>query len=54
VHLISEMAETNLIFEYILDCASNLLPWKFRVTFLLEENDLWDIVMDVVPSPTDP
>jgi hypothetical protein len=24
-----------------------------RVTLLLEENDLWDIVKDVVPSPTD-
>jgi len=25
-----------------------------RVTLLLEENDLWDIVMDVVPLPTEP
>jgi hypothetical protein len=25
-----------------------------RVILLLEENDLWDIVKDVVPLPTDP
>jgi hypothetical protein len=48
------MVTTSLIFEDILDGASNFLSWKYRVTFLLEENDLWDIVKDVVPSPTYP
>jgi hypothetical protein len=47
------MASTSLKFEDRLDGASNFLSWKVRVTLLLEENDLWDIVKDVVPSPTD-
>jgi hypothetical protein len=48
------MASASLRFEDRLDGASNFLSWKVRVTLLLEENDLWDIVKDVVPSPTDP
>jgi hypothetical protein len=48
------MVSANLSFEDRLDDASNFLSWKIRVTLLLEENDLWDIVKDVVPSPTDP
>jgi hypothetical protein len=47
------MASTSLRFEDRLDGASNFLSWKVRVTLLLEENDLWDIVKDVVPLPTD-
>jgi hypothetical protein len=54
VHLISEMTATILRFEDRLDGASNFFPWKVRVTLLLEENDLRDIVKDVVPSSTDP
>jgi hypothetical protein len=46
------MASTSLIFEDKLDGASNFLSLKVRCTFLLEENDLWDIVKDVVSSPT--
>jgi hypothetical protein len=48
------MASTSLRFEDRLDGASNFLSWKVRVTLLLEENDLWDIVKDVVTPPTDP
>jgi hypothetical protein len=44
----------SLMFEGRLDSALNFLSWKARVTLLLEENDLWDIVKDVVPLPTDP
>jgi hypothetical protein len=47
------MASMSLRFEDKFDGASNFLSWKVRTTFLLEENDLWDIVKDVVPSPTD-
>jgi hypothetical protein len=34
--------------------ASNFFSWKVRITLLLEENDIWDIVKDVVtfPKPT--
>jgi hypothetical protein len=48
------MASTSLIFKDRLEGASNFLSWKVRVTLLLEENDLWDIVKDVVPFPTNP
>jgi hypothetical protein len=48
------MASTSLRFEDRLDGVSNLLSWKVRITLLLEENDLWGIVKDIVPSPTDP
>jgi hypothetical protein len=48
------MASTSLIFKDRLDGASNFLSWKVTVTLLLEENDLWDIVKDVVSSPIDP
>jgi hypothetical protein len=37
-------------FEDRLDGASN---WKVRLTVLLEENDLWDIVKNVATPPTD-
>jgi hypothetical protein len=47
------MASASLKFKDKLDGASNFLSWKVRVTLLLEENDLWDIVKDVVASPTD-
>jgi hypothetical protein len=50
----SEMASTSLRFEDRLDGASNFLSWKVRVTLLLEENDLWDIVKDAVTPPIDP
>ena len=46
------MAATNLRFEDWLDGASNFLSWKARVTLLLKEHDLWEIVEKVVPTPT--
>jgi hypothetical protein len=42
-----------LRFEDKLDGALNFLSWKVRVTLLLEENDLWDIIKSVVSPPTD-
>jgi len=48
------MASTSLRFEDRLDGASNFLSWKVRVTLLLEDNDLWDIVKAVVTPPIDP
>jgi hypothetical protein len=47
------MALASLRFEDISDDASNILSWKVKVTLLLEENDLWDIIKDVVAEPTD-
>jgi hypothetical protein len=46
------MATMSLKFEDILEVASNFLPWKIRVTLLLEDNDLLDVVNDVVATPT--
>jgi hypothetical protein len=48
------MASASLGFEEKLDGALNFLSWKMRVTLLLEENDLWDIVKDIVTPLTDP
>jgi hypothetical protein len=47
------MVSATLRFKVGLDGASNFLSWKVRVTLLLEDNYLWDIVKDVVPSRTD-
>jgi len=44
----------SLRYEDRLDVASNYLSWKARVTLLLEENDLWDIIKKVVTPPTNP
>jgi hypothetical protein len=52
VQYILEMASASLRFEDKLDGASNFLSWKVRVTLLLEENDLWDIVKNVATLPT--
>ena len=38
------MTSASLRFENRLEGTSNFLPWKVGVAFLLEENDLWDIV----------
>jgi hypothetical protein len=48
------MALNSLRFEDRLDGASNFLSWKVRVTLLLEKNDLWDIVKNVVATSTNP
>lgn len=46
------MASVSLRFEDELDGASNLLSWKGKITLLLEDNDIWDIVKNILPSPT--
>jgi hypothetical protein len=48
------MELSSLMFEDRLYGASNFLSWKVRVTLLLEENDLYDIMKDVVTPTTDP
>jgi hypothetical protein len=48
------MTSNGLRFENRLDGASNFLSWKVRVTLLLEENGLRDIVKEVVTLPTNP
>jgi hypothetical protein len=47
------MAATYLEFEDKLDGALNFLSWKVSVTFLLQENDLWDIIKSVMTPPID-
>jgi hypothetical protein len=47
------MPTTSLRVEDRLDGASNFLSWKARVTLLLKENNLLEIVDKVVPSLTD-
>jgi hypothetical protein len=47
------MTSASLRFEDRLDGASNL-SCKVRVTFLLEENDLWDTVKNIATPPTYP
>jgi hypothetical protein len=40
------MASISFGFEDRLDDALSFLSWKVRVTLILNENDLWDIVVD--------
>jgi hypothetical protein len=46
------MAAISLRFEDQLDEASKFLSCKARVTLLLKEHDLWEIMEKVVPPPT--
>ncbi len=46
------MAGMGLRFEDKLDGASNFLSWKERVTLLLKEHEIWNIVEKVVPIST--
>jgi hypothetical protein len=46
------MASTSLRVEGRVDGASNFLSQKVRITLLLEENDLWDIIKNVATPPT--
>ena len=43
----------GLRYEDRLEGASNFIPWKERITLLLEECELWDIIEKVVSIPTD-
>jgi hypothetical protein len=51
---ILEMATTGLRYEDQLEGASNFLPWKARIMFLLRENGLWSHANTAVTAPTDP
>ena len=44
----------GLWFEDRLEGASNFIPWKERITLLLEECELWEIAEKVVMIPTNP
>ena len=44
----------GLQFEDRLEGASNFIPWKERVTLLLEEVRLWAITKEVYTIPSDP
>ena len=45
---------TRLSFEDRLVGGTNFSAWKERITLLLEEHELWDIVKDPITAPTDP
>ena len=34
-----------------LDGAANFSPWKARISMILEENELWDIVQGTATNP---
>jgi hypothetical protein len=51
---ILEMATTGLRHEDRLEGASNFLPWKARIMFLLRENGLWSHVNTAVTASIDP
>ena len=41
----------GIIDDDILDGATNVSPWKARITLILEENELWDIVHSTTTNP---
>jgi hypothetical protein len=43
------MSVSQMRVEDMLAGASNWLPWKARMVFVLEDLELWDIVEAVVP-----
>ena len=47
------MATFGLRVEDRLDGGGNWTPWKARIVLLLEECELWEIVEQTVPVPTD-
>jgi hypothetical protein len=48
------MTSGSLRVEDILYGTSNFLSWKLRVTLVLKEYDLWELVEKVVVPPTYP
>jgi hypothetical protein len=50
---ILEMEATSLRYEDWLEGASNFLPWKARIMFLLKENGPWSHANTVVFASTD-
>jgi hypothetical protein len=45
------MSVTSVKFEDRLDGASNFLPWKARISVILKEQDLWEVVTNPPPAP---
>ena len=48
------METTSLRVEDRLDGESNFLSWKERVTLVIKEYDLWELVEKVVTQSIDP
>jgi hypothetical protein len=46
------MEKTPLRVEDILDGAYKFLSWKERVTLVLKEYDLWELVDKAITAPT--
>jgi hypothetical protein len=44
------MTTSSLKFEARLDGEYNFLSWKVRITLILKEHGLWEIVEKVVPT----
>jgi hypothetical protein len=47
------MAATSRRFEDRFDGAYNFFSCKVRVTFVLKEHDIWVVVENIFPTPTD-
>jgi hypothetical protein len=45
------MSVTSVKVEDRLDGASNFLPWKERISVILKEQDLWDVIINPPPAP---
>ena len=45
---------SDMRFEDRLEGATNFSAWKERITLLLEEHELWDILKEAIAIPTNP
>jgi hypothetical protein len=45
------MSVTSVKVEDRLDGASNFLPWKERISVILKEQDLWDVIINPPLAP---
>jgi hypothetical protein len=45
------MSVTSVKVEDRLDGVSNFSPWKARVSVILKEHDLWEVVTNPPPTP---
>jgi hypothetical protein len=48
------MVAVGLRFEDRMEGALNFIPWKARVTLILNDNGLWDFANTIVTPPMDP
>jgi hypothetical protein len=48
------MAAVGLRYQERLENASNFLPWKARIMFLLKENEQWSHANTAVTAAADP